>query len=57
MGAIPATQKNAESDNTLQHFVADMLSGLLEQLEARARSMRKLVAGVFLLNNGKREMP
>lgn len=57
MGAIPATQKNAESDNTLQHFVADMLSGLLEQLEARARSMRKLVAGVFLLNNRKREMP
>jgi hypothetical protein len=51
MGATPATQKNMENDNTLQHFVADMLSGLLEQLEARARGMRRLVAAIFLLNN------
>ena len=56
MGAVPATQKIAESDNTLQHFVADMMSGLVEQLEARARGMRKLVAAIFLLNNRKLKM-
>lgn len=55
MGAIPATQKNVENDNTLQHFVADMLSGLLEQIEARSRGMRKVVAAVFLLNNRELE--
>lgn len=51
MGAIPATQKSNENDNTLQHFVTDLLSGLLEQLAFRARSMRKLVSAIFMLNN------
>lgn len=51
MGAMPATQNSNESDNTLQHFVTDLLSGLLEQLASRAKSMRKLVAAIFMLNN------
>lgn len=51
MGAMPATQKSNENDNTLQHFVTDLLSGLLEQLAFRARTMRKLVSAIFMLNN------
>lgn len=51
MGAFPSIQQINEKDNTLQHFVADLLSGLLEQLVLRAKSMRKLVSAIFLLNN------
>ncbi|KAJ9123578.1 hypothetical protein QFC24_003794 [Naganishia onofrii] len=42
MGAVTASQRQNDGDSILQHFAADMLSALLEQLESRGRSMRRL---------------
>lgn len=51
MGAVTASQRQNDGDNILQHFAADMLSALLEQLESRGRGMRRLISAIFMLNN------
>ncbi|KAJ9091704.1 hypothetical protein QFC19_008995 [Naganishia cerealis] len=53
MGAVTASQRQTDGDTIMQHFAADMVSALLDQLGSRGRNMRKFVSAIFMLNNRK----
>jgi len=51
LGRRTSRNSSGDDDGIVQHFVADLVAALCTQLDFRARSMKRPISSIYLLNN------